>query len=447
MYLGQAEQLLESIFEAHRDNKVTYRFATLMHGPAGVGKTQLVKQAATKLGMAAINVRVGQLEPGDLVGIPRSKKRFKNEFVDGIFSKAESVKGFGKIVELIKGWKKLDNATESYMVYDLPNYLPHYLKDDQGNVVEKDGRKVLDIEGLGDMVQNRNELLEMFDGDLTRVKGAVIFLDEVNRVAGDDTKQAIFQLPEQYRIHTYSIPESCVIVGAANPSTNDYQVSEVDSDKAFMDRFLHFKIRPRLQDWLVWAEKAGIEPGITSFYNAQPEALFSDEGFFKLNVQPSPRSAQLLNTLLTEVELPKDDSIRKEVFMGVIGDKWGPMLDRHLKENLDKIPTGEEVIKNYPKFQSFVKKAVKQNRVDYVDQVVRNVYSFCSNVENWDLLETNLENLEKLIKDLRRDMRMTLVQQLVKVKVKGRALNDIIGLSDAIYETLKADSEAADQQE
>lgn len=462
MYISEAELFLESVFKAHRDNKVGYRHVPLLHGPAGIGKTQLIKYLSTKLGMACINVRVGQLESADLIGIPRSKKRFLNKKLDELFAKAENSRGFGKMFEMTKGLVSLFAATESYMVYDLPNFLPHYLKDQKGNIVTvwdedlKTDRKVLDIDGLGDMVVNRKELEEMFDGDMTQVKGAVLFLDEINRIAGDDMKQSIFQLPEAYKMHTYKVPEGVAMVAAANPNTNDYQVSEIDQDKAFMDRFLHIKLRTNVESWMTWAGRKGIHHGLMSFYNAVPDALQVEEKPYKLPINPTPRSAELINTLLTEVELPQNDGIRREVFMGILGNEFGPMLQKHLKENISKVPTGEEIILNYPEYRALIQSNAKMKNQDYLNQVWRNVYAYCQNAENWEAIRNAINtidpetkevtpgNLDNYILDLPSEMAMTYVQQLIKIRVDNKPLNDILGDSEVIFKYLKKLSKKAD---
>lgn len=455
MYISEAEKFLESIFVAHRDNKVSYRHVPLLHGPAGIGKTQLIKLVATKLNMACINVRVGQLESADLIGIPRSKRRFLSRKLEALFQKAEGHKGFGKFFEMTRGLVGLFTLTETFMVYDLPNFLPHYLKDEKGEIMMDGDRKILDIDGLGDMVVNRKELLELNDGDLTKVQGAVIFLDEINRIAGDDMKQAIFQLPEAYKMHTYQVPESCAIVAAANPNTNDYQVSEIDQDKAFMDRFMHIKLRTRVEDFLVWGERRGLHSGLLSFYNAMPDALQKEEKGYTLNINPTPRSAELINTLLTEVELPAEDSIRREAFMGILGNEYGPMLQKHLKENINRVLTAEEIMLDYDKHRKVIQDNVKHKRQDYLNQVWRNVYTYCSNGDNWDVIRDQIGNkdendveipgcLDKFINDLPKEMAMTFVKQLITIKVDGTSLNEILGDSDTIFEFLKVINKQAE---
>lgn len=405
MYINQLKQVLKAIFESHVHNKVSYRFTPNVIGSAGIGKTQLMKEIANELNCALINVRVGQLEPGDLIGIPRE------ETINGI----------------------------TVMKYALPGYLPHYKHDSDGKImVREDGKKIIDIERLGSNVQNLDYLLEKNDGDLTKVEGCIIFFDEINRVAGDDTKQAIFQLPEQYRIHTYAIPENCALVTASNPNTDDYQVNEIDQERAFMDRFLHLKAEPRLEDWMVWAEKRKIHEGIISFVNADPNALFEKEAHYELPVRPSPRSMELLHTLLTEVDLPKDDAILREVFSGVIGSVFANNFVNHLKENMEKVVTAEEIIKNYPKVQKKIQKAVANKRMDYLDQVTRNMYVLLveeENIKKFDV-EGNMENIEKFLQDLPPEVRMTLVQQLVQFD----HVNEILGASDVVFDTLNSDA-------
>ena len=145
------------------------------------------------------------------------------------------------------------------------------------------------------------------------MKGVIIFLDEINRAVGDDTKQAIFELPGDYALHEYEVPESCMILAAANPSTNDYQVNEMDQEKAWMDRFIHLKAEGRVEDSLNYFKENGFEESILSFIMADEEALMEKEEYFEPNVKRTPRSYEVLNNVLKYVALPEDDTIKREI--------------------------------------------------------------------------------------------------------------------------------------
>jgi len=59
--------LLEREFHAMSDARHT---PVMLWGPPGVGKSQLVAQVAGKHGVPVIDIRLAQMEPTDLRGIP-----------------------------------------------------------------------------------------------------------------------------------------------------------------------------------------------------------------------------------------------------------------------------------------------------------------------------------------------------------------------------------------
>lgn len=44
----------------------------VIQGDAGIGKSQIIQQAGAELGMRVIDLRLAQMEPGDLIGLPRT---------------------------------------------------------------------------------------------------------------------------------------------------------------------------------------------------------------------------------------------------------------------------------------------------------------------------------------------------------------------------------------
>ncbi len=66
---SQITQALESLIKAKQP--------VMLHGSPGVGKSQVVKQVAEKLGIQMIDLRLSQLDPVDLRGIPSVDKKAK----------------------------------------------------------------------------------------------------------------------------------------------------------------------------------------------------------------------------------------------------------------------------------------------------------------------------------------------------------------------------------
>lgn len=381
-------------------------------GEAGIGKTESKRAIATKNGWAYINNRVGQMEPGDLLGLPT---------------------------------KKVINGQER-TVFARPEYFPQYLTDKDGKIqTREDGSKILDIESLGDIVQNRLELLEMFEGDLTQVRGIVLHFDEANRAAGDDTKQAIFQLFEQYRIHSHLLPEGVFLCTSANPSTEDYQVNDSDQERAFMDRFIHMIWEATPEGYIMHAEEVEEDEAVISYINANPDALNVKSNYTinDLDIIPSARSWSRISTIRKYVKLPQDDATQRELFAGIVGMVEANNFMNHVKEHMDRAVTGEEIVKDYKKVQTKIKRAVKSNRTDYVDQVTRSFYTLLANeknIEKYDLeSEAVLKNIEMFLKDIMAEQRMTLVEQLVQFD----HANEVLGASMEIYKLLSEDSKRA----
>lgn len=419
MYTEDLSKFTKKFIQVHRDNKASVRLALNIIGHAGNGKTELVEALGTELDMAVVAPRAGELEGGEFTGIPR------DHIEDGAL----------------------------VMKYALPGFLPHYKLDKDGNIetfIDDEGmeRKRINIKLLGAAIKNRKQLEKKHgEGWENKVKGVVIFLDEVNRAQDDATKMSIFQLPEKYAIHTYSVPENCVVMSAMNPSTDEYQVNEMDAERAFMDRMIHIKLESKVDDWLIWAERNGVDEAITSFINADASALQDGSlSSFDLDIPITPRSwGKTVNALLKDIDLRSfEDGIIREVLAGVVGNIFANNFVNHMKENLNKVVTGEEIITKYDKVRKNITKAVKGNRMDYLDQVIRNVMVVCSdeqNVEKYDF-EGNLENFEKFIEDLPAELRMTFVNQVINYE----HVNEILGVSSVIYDVLSKDQKRAHKE-
>lgn len=384
---------------AHRDHKVSKRIALLVRGERGIGKTTIGKEIATDLDMAFISIRPGQMEPGDLIGLPVREQK------NGVW-----VSDYAK-----------------------PSYLPVYKLDQDGKPQEwtdEDGvaRKVLDIESLGGYVRNREDLLKKLGGDLTKVKGVILLIDEINRVAQDDTKQAIFELPE-YSMHSWVSPEGVFILAAANPDTNSYQVSDIFSDAAFLDRWTVIDLEPEANDWLAWAMKNKLSPIVTSFVNADTSVIFDKtEEMGELPIYATPRSMVSVHVWLEEIERPESEQTLEEVLIGIIGSERAHTLMVHMKENMERVLSAKDIVVDYPKWRHMIQKAASEeggNNIGYLHQCLRNLYAEISDEEKAKELgfSENRVNILEFFKDLPADLRVSTAKQWLAFKHLSRVIS------------------------
>ena len=161
-------------------------------GHTGIGKTQIVEQLARELNLDLIVLHVATLEPSDFVGL----------------------------------YQIIENHTMNCS----PGWLPY---------------KEVPAE-----LKDKVELIPHNQGYINP-NGGILFLDEVNR-GHEDIRQALYQLLNTKRIHTYSLPDNYHIVAAANP-TESYEVYEFDN--AAKNRFAWIKFIPEADETLGYLNK------------------------------------------------------------------------------------------------------------------------------------------------------------------------------------------------
>jgi hypothetical protein len=176
----------------------------LLCGNHGIGKSQIVKQAAAKLGIPCIDFRLSQNDVGDLKGMPFH--------VNG------------------------------RTVFAPPEFFP---------LKEADAIELKEFLGL------TNDISKGRFGD----KG-ILFLDEINR-ANREVQQAAFELVLDRRLNLRALPDGWRVVSAINSEDDIYSVNSLDP--AFLSRFFKIDLEPTVEEWLTWAESSGVHPVIVEF--------------------------------------------------------------------------------------------------------------------------------------------------------------------------------------
>ncbi|WP_316899557.1 MoxR family ATPase [Pseudodesulfovibrio indicus] len=202
-------------------------------GAPGVGKSQVVAQAAEELGRELIDIRAVLLDPVDLRGLPS---------VDGPVAR-----------------------------WNPPAFLPR--------------------EGTG-----------------------VLFLDELN-AAPPLVQAACYQLVLDRRVGEYELPEGWSVVAAGNRETDRAVTHRMPS--ALANRFVHLDFSVDVNDWLAWAEQAGLGREILDFIRFRPNLLHAFDPRQNEKAFPSPRSWEFAARILAAKPDP-------EVELGLLKGTVGP---------------------------------------------------------------------------------------------------------------------------
>ena len=97
-------------------------------------------------------------------------------------------------------------------------------------------------------------------------KPVVLFLDELNR-ARPEVLQTIMDLALNRTRAGRKLPDGSRIISAVNAG-DQYQLT--DLDPALVSRFNVVTFRPTVQEWLLWAEKVGVDARVRDFIRENP---------------------------------------------------------------------------------------------------------------------------------------------------------------------------------
>jgi hypothetical protein len=287
----------------------------MLWGKHGIGKSQITRQVYEALGYEVVDLRLGQMEVGDLIGHPASsfycpkcqtQYGFSARFTHCPMCEAEGAK-----IPIV-----------GQMVWLPPSWFP------------QNGEK------------------------------RCLFFDEFNR-GRLDVQQAAFQIVLDRRIHTHKIPDNCAIVCACNPPSSDagtgqeYNVEEIDP--ALMNRFVHIKFALTTGNWLKWAREKGIDQNIVDFIATEEKFLGNEAIDIPIEIAPTPRGYEFLNKLIGgESGIPR--KYWADVAETVIGATAAISFVNSLKTDLDKPIKAQEIFKSFPKIRDRVVSQVEAGK-------------------------------------------------------------------------------------
>jgi len=255
----------------------------------------------------------------------------------------------------------------------------------------------------------------------------ILFLDEINR-ARRDVLQAAFQLVLDKRIHEYELPKGWVVVGACNPNTEEYIVTDI-GDAAFLDRFCHIKLAPTVSEFLDHATSTGFDSDIVDFIRDQPEMLSSKGDDFSLEIKPSARSYEFVDRLI-KVKTPIN--ILQELSIGIVGST-AAIAFMEARKSADRPFKATQILKEFSKIEKKIKQYSdpKDNRGDILKATCDNLLRHAKK-RTKALTKAEGNNLTKFLKAIPVEMMFANIKELYYNDVFRKSLDADSQLKDII---------------
>jgi len=156
----------------------------------------------------------------------------------------------------------------------------------------------------------------------------ILFLDEFTQ-GGREKQNVIQRLFDEGQVGDYKLPghakadPNCelglvLIVLAGNRQSD--KANSVGMGTQTGSRVAHITLEPSVEDWIAWADSAGIDPTVTTFVRQCPEYLFKLDPGQKSEhpTGPTPRTLARLSDVVKQCPAPE---IETQIYSGVVGEE------------------------------------------------------------------------------------------------------------------------------
>ncbi len=274
---------------------------------------------SVKLGVefGFIDIRLGQYEVGDLIGIPRARDTYTvthNVFEGGSLKSKQVV-------------------AENVTVHDLPLWFP---RDNNSH--------------------------------------GYMFFDELNR-GSRDTQQWAMQIVLDYKSNFHEVPPNWRVVAACNDDQDVYSV--LNLDPALYDRFLVIKFAPTVPEWLDHAEKIGVHDAVMKYITKFSTDLDVPEKVESGKRYPSRRSWVKLSSTIRHMADHDDDPLNDLDYLillagGYVGSTIAVNFSEFIKKEY-KVYNAEEILNNFPKLKEDFEKMIATDFTFYNKEIVNHI--------------------------------------------------------------------------
>jgi len=254
-------------------------------GPPGIGKSELVEGITKDLGGAMYDLRLGQMEPTDIRGIP-------------YYNKDDQVMDWAQPVDLPQGEQLVIDAIEN----------------GQFEIEAETGTKIKDLPVV------------------------VLFLDEMNS-APPSVLAAAYQLILNRRIGKYKLPDNVVMLAAGNRESDKGVTFRMPTPLA--NRFVHFEMKVSFDDWFDWAVANNVHQDVVGYLSFAKQDLYDFNAKSSSRAFATPRSWVFVSDLIDDDML--DNKTVTDLVAGTVGEGLALKFVAHRKV-ASKMPNPSDIL-------------------------------------------------------------------------------------------------------
>jgi MoxR-like ATPase len=302
------------------------KISLYVHGSPGISKSAVARQVADKQGMAFIDVRLSQMAPEDVRGVP-----FIGEIdhVKGliwtpplIFPRDLALSGIQTIsyTEVIRFFNPLGNNSIHYCT--APKFTVTAVTPGQTALIAASSLNDFTVR----LVDATGEAA--VGSVLWQVHGAaraMLALEEFN-AAPPSVMAASYQLILDRRIGDYVVPDGVMIIAMGNRDS-DKGVTHV-IPKPVANRFIHVEMEFDYDDFFNWGSANAMAPEVLGFLSNFPTKANDFQPDNPTLSFATPRTWEFVSRLL-QSSTPRSPAVLRAAICGAVGDAIGNEFLQH----------------------------------------------------------------------------------------------------------------------
>ncbi len=304
-------------------SKAAKKRALFLWGQPGISKSAISKQVATERGIAFIDIRLSQMDPTDLRGIPYPTKVGNQS---GIAWSAPLVLPRDLDYEDVVEIDAIDTIVRFYNPKG-DNGI-HYCVNPDVQVKALNPAHTAEIVGQSQpdrfaviiKDENGQPVAGKFQVRVTGIAKALVALEEFNS-APPSVQAAAYQLILDRRLGEYIVPDDCYLMAMGNRDTDKGVTFKMPTP--IMNRFVHIEMHVDVEGWLEWAVATLQHAHVVGFIGNFTEELNNFDPGSAARGFETPRSWEFASDILRDNEDSLTDQVLTGLIVGAVGDAGG----------------------------------------------------------------------------------------------------------------------------